>query len=73
MKQTLKSEILEKRNSLTKEEIKEKSLKIKNNLLSLKEFEEAKNIMFYVSFNKEAAGSHISHSTTSHSTGVCSP
>ena len=54
MKQTLKSEILEKRNSLSKEEIKIKSNKIKENFCSLPEFKEAKNIMFYVSFNNEA-------------------
>ncbi len=54
MKQPLKSEIFEKRNSLSKEEIKEKSDKIKDNLFSLKEFEEAKNIMFYVSANSES-------------------
>jgi 5-formyltetrahydrofolate cyclo-ligase len=53
MKQTLKAEIYEKRNALSDEEIKEKSDKIKNNLLSLDEFKNSKNIMFYVSFNKE--------------------
>jgi len=53
MKQSLKSQIFKKRNSLSKEEIKEKSNKIKNNLFSLKEFKKAKNIMFYVSFNNE--------------------
>jgi len=54
MKQTLKQQIFEKRNSLPKEEIREKSIKIKNNLFSLKEFNVAKNIMLYVSFNTEA-------------------
>jgi len=53
MKQTLKQKIIEKRKSLTKEEIKEKSSKIKENLYSLDEFKEAKNIMAYVSFNSE--------------------
>jgi 5-formyltetrahydrofolate cyclo-ligase len=53
MKPTLKNQILEKRNSLTKEEIKEKSDLIKSNLYSLQEFKEAKNILFYVSFNSE--------------------
>jgi len=53
MKQNLKSEITEKRKSLTKEEIKEKSSKIKRNLYSLSEFKDAKNIMFYISFNNE--------------------
>jgi len=54
MKQTLKAEIYDKRNSLSTEEIKEKSLKIKNNLLSSNEFKNSKNIMFYMSFKKEA-------------------
>ncbi len=53
MKQTLKSEIVEKRKSLGKEGIKEKSAKIKENFYSLPEFKRAKNIMFYVSFNNE--------------------
>jgi len=54
MKQTLKSGILEKRKSLSREEVKEKSAKIKQKLYSLPEFKKAKNIMFYVSFNNEA-------------------
>jgi 5-formyltetrahydrofolate cyclo-ligase len=53
MKQTLKSEIFEKRKALSKEEIKEKSNKIKEKLFSLPEFKDAKNILFYVSFNDE--------------------
>ena len=53
MKQTLKQEIFRKRKSLTRGEIKEKSKRIKENLYSLEEFEEAKNIMLYVSFNEE--------------------
>ena len=51
MKHNLKSEVLEKRKALSKDEIKEKSSKIKENLFSLPEFEKAKNILFYVSFN----------------------
>lgn len=54
MKRALKHEIFEKRKALSKEEVKEKSLKIKENLFSLEEFKKAKNIMFYVSFNNEA-------------------
>lgn len=54
MKRTLKQEIFEKRKSLTKQDVNEKSLKIKENLFSLEEFKKAKNIMFYVSFNDEA-------------------
>src|SRR3989344_4957635 len=53
MKQTLKSGILEKRKSLSKREIDEKSRVIKEKLFSLNEFKDAKNIMFYVSFNNE--------------------
>ncbi|MDP6139297.1 MAG: 5-formyltetrahydrofolate cyclo-ligase [Candidatus Woesearchaeota archaeon] len=53
MKQTLKSEIFEKRKALSKEGIKEKSNKIKEKLFSLPEFKDAKNILFYVSFNDE--------------------
>ena len=42
MKQNLKAEILEKRNNLSKEEITEKSRKIKESLFSLEEFQKAK-------------------------------
>ncbi len=54
MKQTLKFGIFEKRKALSKEEVGEKSKKIKENLYSLPEFKTAKNILFYVSFNNEA-------------------
>lgn len=53
MKETLKKIILEKKKALTKEEINEKSTKIKQSLYSLTEFKKAKNIMFYVSFDNE--------------------
>jgi len=53
MKQTLKQEIFRKRKSLTREEVKEKSNAIKENLCSLEEFKDAKNIMLYVSFDNE--------------------
>lgn len=53
MKQKLKIKILEKRNSLSEKEVLEKSKKIIKNLKSLKEFKQAKNILFYVSFNHE--------------------
>ena len=55
MKQTLKQEILEKRKSITREEIKGKSAKINENFYSLDEFKEAKNVMLYVSFNNEVS------------------
>ena len=54
MKKTLKSEMLEKRKVLSKEEVKLKSDRIKERLYSLNEFKKAKNVMFYISFNKEA-------------------
>lgn len=53
MKQTLKIDIFNKRESLSKKEILEKSEKIIENLSNLKEFKNAKNILFYVSFKKE--------------------
>src|SRR3989344_8279507 len=53
MKLSLKSQIFEKRNKLQKKEMQEKSNKIKQKLFSLNEFKDAKNIMFYVSFNNE--------------------
>ena len=53
MKPTLKLRILEKRKKLTKQEVKEKSKKIIDNLKSLKEFQSAKNMVFYVSFGNE--------------------
>ena len=53
MKQTLKQQIFAQRKKLTKEEITKKSSEIKNTLYSLPEFQNAKNIMFYVSFNNE--------------------
>ena len=53
MKQTLKQQILQKRNHLSKKDINKKSTLIKNSLYSLPEFKKAKNILFYVSFNSE--------------------
>ena len=53
MKQTLKQQIFSQRKKLTKEVISKKSSEIKNALYSLPEFQKAKNIMFYVSFNSE--------------------
>lgn len=53
MKQTLKLQIIEKRNTLTEQEVKDKSKKVIENLSSLKEFKEAKNILFYVSCKNE--------------------
>lgn len=53
MKNQLKKDILEKRNSLTKQEILEKSELIKNNLFRNKFYRESKSVMFFVSFNSE--------------------
>tara|TARA_Y100000310_G_scaffold341138_1_gene439302 strand:- start:5623 stop:6198 length:576 start_codon:yes stop_codon:yes gene_type:complete len=54
MKQTLKQETLHERNKLSKEDVKEKSQLIKNNLFSLEVFKTSKNILVYVSTGKEA-------------------
>ena len=53
MKNKIKESILEKRNSLPKESILEKSRKIENNLFNLSQFKKSKVIMFFVSFNSE--------------------
>lgn len=53
MKKSLREIVLEKRNSLTKNDIREKSKKIKDALLNLDEFKKSKIVMFYVSFNNE--------------------
>ena len=53
MKRALKSEIFEKRRTLAKKDVKEKSNEIKKTLYSLPEFIKAKNILFYVSFGNE--------------------
>ena len=53
MKNQLKETSLEKRNSLSKEEIMEKSEKIEDALLNLDQYSKSKTIMFFVSFNSE--------------------
>ena len=53
MKNQLKQSILEKRNSLPKEEILEKSRQIQKNLFNLDSYRKSKTIMFFVSFNSE--------------------
>ena len=53
MKNLLRDSILEKRNSLSEQEIKSKSEIIKNNVFSMKDFKDSKVVMFYVSFNSE--------------------
>lgn len=54
MKKSLRESMLEKRNSLAKDEIIKKSIKIQENLFGLDEFKKSKVVMFYVSFNDEA-------------------
>ena len=53
MKNQLKESILEKRNSLSEEEILVKSSQIKNNLFNLSQYKKSKTIMFFVSFKNE--------------------
>ena len=53
MKNILKETLLEKRNYLSKEEIIEKSRKIKSNLFNLESYKKSKTAMFFVSFNSE--------------------
>lgn len=53
MKARLKESILERRNSLSKEQILEKSKKIESKLCNLSQYKESKTIMFFVSFNSE--------------------
>ena len=53
MKNKLKESILEKRDSLSKEEIFEKSEHIEKKLFSLFQYKKSKTVMFFVSFNSE--------------------
>src|SRR3989344_6282983 len=53
MKNKQKESILEKRNSLPKGEILEKSKKIYDNLFSLEQYQKSKTVMLFVSFNSE--------------------
>ena len=53
MKKEIRSSILEKRVSLSREEIQKMSIEIKDKLFSLDEFKSRKNVMFYVSFKSE--------------------
>ena len=53
MKNQIKESTLEKRDSLSKEEILEKSKKIKESLFNLDSYNKSKTAMFFVSFNSE--------------------
>ena len=55
MKGQLKGLITEKRNSLAKEDIGEKSEKIQDRLFSLLQYGKSKTVMFFVSFNSEVS------------------
>ena len=53
MKERLRKELKNKRNSLSKNEVLEKSKKIKERLYALNEFKQAPVIVFYVSYDNE--------------------
>ena len=53
MKEKLRKEIKEKRKKLNKEENRKKSKEIKERLFSLKEFKDARTVLFYISYNGE--------------------
>ena len=55
MKHSLRQQILEKRDCLSKEEVTEKSQKIIENLKATKEYRTSSSILFYVSFNNEVS------------------
>lgn len=57
MKIGLRSEILGKRNQLSKDDILQRSEKIKETVFNLEQFKKSKIIMFFVSFNNEI-GTH---------------
>lgn len=52
-KRELRQEFLNRRNSLSRDEIDSKSEKIENELFALPEFQRAKTVVFYVSFRSE--------------------
>lgn len=53
MKENLRKELKEKRRKITKEENRKKSKEIKERLFSLKEYKDARVVLFYVSYNGE--------------------
>ena len=55
MKQLIRKLILKKRNSLPEKKLLSFSERIKASLFSAKEYQSAKAVMFYVSFNKEVS------------------
>jgi len=53
MKKALRTDILNKRKEISKKSLEEKSKKVEANLFDLVDFNEKKNIMFFVSFGNE--------------------
>ena len=53
MKETLRRTLQKKRKTITKSELLEKSISIQKRLFSLPEFNQAKTILFYVSYDNE--------------------
>ena len=53
MKKEIRDSMLQKRNSLSKEEILEKSKKIEENIMKLEQYTKAKSVMYFVSFGSE--------------------
>ncbi|MBW2980494.1 5-formyltetrahydrofolate cyclo-ligase [Candidatus Woesearchaeota archaeon] len=73
MKQKLRKEILEKRDSLPKEDINKKSNIIKEKLFSLGEYKLAKTICFFVSFDSEVKTHSMIKEAVKEGKSVCVP
>ena len=73
MKQKLRKEILEQRDSLAREEIINKSNIIKQTLFSLGEYKLAKTICFFVSFNSEVNTHNMIKEAIKEGKTVCVP
>ncbi|MFC1704821.1 5-formyltetrahydrofolate cyclo-ligase [Nanoarchaeota archaeon] len=73
MKQQLRKEVLAKRDSLTKGNIKKKSDKIKKTLFGLGVYKLAKSICFFVSFNSEVETHEMIKEALKQGKEVCVP
>ena len=73
MKQKLRKDILEKRDSLSKEEIINKSNIIKEKLFSLSEYKKANIICFFVSFKSEVNTNDMIKECIEEGKTVCVP
>ena len=51
MKRALRKQMIELRKNMAREEVLEKSKVIKERLFTLEEYRDAKNIMFYISYD----------------------